>query len=144
MRLEIVTAILGVALAASGRPAQAEFSVRDYCEVTLRAREIAELEWKDRISVAQLHQGPSAVLESKLRSLDPQYERLKGRLYAHYGTTFQDYLRYGASHRAAIRLYLEQDPDMRGALDASSRRVQSLRQHMESVMSARHAAEERK
>lgn len=144
MRLGILAATLGLALAVSGRPAQADFTVGDYCEVTLKATQIAELEWKDRISLAQLHQGPSRPLDVKLRNLASQYEPLRGRLYAQYGTTFQEYLRYGASHQTAIRLYLEQNPEIRGALEESSKRLQSLRQQMESVMSARHAAEARK
>jgi len=144
MRLQIRAVILGAALAVSGMPAQADFSVRDYCEVTLKASEIDELAWKDRLSLEQSHQGPSKALDVKLQSLDAQYGRFRNQVYAHYGTTFQDYLRYGAGHQAAITLYLEQNVDLKRALSDASSQIRSLRQQMESVMSARHAAEARR
>ena len=144
MRLQILATILGVALATSGRPAQSDFTVRDYCEVTLKAMEVTEVEWKDRISVAQSHQGPSKALEARLRSLESEYNHFRSRAYAQYGTTFQDYLRFGAGHQAAIKQYLEQNADLKNALSETSGRIQGLRQQMESVMSARHAAEARK
>jgi hypothetical protein len=144
MRLQIPAMILCGALAASAWPAPAEISVKDYCEATLKASEVAELEWKDRISVAQSHQGTAKALDIKLRALDVAYGGLRNQLYAHYGTTFQDYLRFGASHQSAIKLYLEQNVGVSGTMNDVSARIQSLRRQMESLMAARQVPETRK
>jgi hypothetical protein len=144
MRLKISATIVYFLLASSVRPAQADFTVADYCEIALKAGQVSELEWQDRISLAQLHQGTSKSLAVNLQTLDSQYGRLRSQLYAHYGTTFQEYLRYGASHQSAIKTYLEQNPGIKGTLDDVSARIRSLSGRMESIMAGRAAKEVRK
>ena len=121
-------------------PAQSNLLVQEYCEMTLKITELAELEWKDRVLLAQSHDGSLKPLDLKLQALESQYGRLRSQLYAHYSMTLTGYLRYGASHQNAIKLYLEENAQVRGALDDANRRIESLRQQMESAMSARHAA----
>jgi hypothetical protein len=144
MRLGTGAIVLFVGLASSARAAQADFTVTDYCDLTLKASQVAELEWKDRILLAKSHQGTSKSLSIKLQALETQHSQLRNQLYARYGTTFQDFLRYGASHQSAIKLHLEQNPSVRSALEDASSRVQSLRQQMESAMAARQGKEVRK
>jgi hypothetical protein len=144
MRLKISTAIVYFMLGSSVWPAQPDLSVADYCEITLKASAVSEFEWKDRISLAQSHRGTSKSLDMNLQTLDSQYGRLRSQLSSHYGTTFQEYLRYGASHQSAIKLYLEQNPGVKTALDDVSARIRSLREQMESVMAGRASKEVQK
>ena len=144
MRLGTGLMMFFVGLAFSVRAAQPDFTVTDYCDLSLKASQVAELEWKDRILLAQSHQGTSKSLDIKLKALETHHSQLRDQLYARYGTTFHDFLRYGASHQTAIRLYLEQNPSVKSALGDASTRVQSERQQMESLMAAKHFSEVRK
>ena len=137
-------AVLIALLAQFAWPAQPELSVQDYCEISLKVSQLTEAHWTDRISLAQRHQGPMKDLDKQLASADSRYDRLRTQIYAQYGTTFQDYLRYGASHHGAIQGYLENNPQVRSAIEHAQSRVHSLREQLDPVMSRKRAAEARK
>jgi AICAR transformylase/IMP cyclohydrolase PurH len=119
-------------------------SVAEYCEIALKIMNVTELQMKDRISLARSHSGSREELDAALQSLDAKYERAKAQVYSSYGTTLQAHLRYGASHQEAINLYLEENSDVKNMLEDTSQRIQSLRQEMDSLMSAKPAGDGRR
>jgi chromosome segregation ATPase len=130
---------IGLCCAALATPALAflQNSIQDYCEISWKILTVTEMELKDRIALAKSHTGTQQELDAALQSLDAQYERLKNQVYSTYGTTVQAFLRYGAAHQSGINSYLEQNSSVKDALEDLNKRIQSLRQEMESVMSAK-------
>ena len=138
MRQRTLAALAFVFVLASTLAGESALTIQDYCEASLRIAQLTELQWQDRVSAARGHQGPSAALDQKLQLVDSRYEDLRSRMYSHYGTTSQDYLRFGASHQAAIRQYLAVTPEIDNPLRDVNDRVASRRAEMETIMSARH------
>src|SRR5437764_829547 len=144
MRLHIAAVLFYAALSYSAWPQEFKFSIAEYCEVTLKSSQLAELEWKDRIALVRSHQGNAKSLDIKLKTMESEYGRFRNQIYAQYGSTLHHYLRFGASHQAAISLYLDQNANTKAALEDASSRIQDLRREAESLMAARLGKESRK
>ena len=126
--------LISMALAAALSAQQSNVTVRDYCDIAVKSAQLVELQWRERLSTAQAHEGSSRALAAKLKAIDERYDRVKSQVYSQYGMTFQEFLRYGSDHQNAIRLYLEKNSDLKGAMDSSSAVVQGLRSQVEFLM----------
>jgi hypothetical protein len=126
--------IVALAFAGALSAEQSSLSVQDHCDMALKSARLVELQWRERLSTAQAHEGTSRALDAKIRTIDERYDRVKSQVYSQYGMTFQEFLRYGADHQSAIRLYLDKNSEVKSALDSSASVVQGLRSQMEALM----------
>jgi len=125
--------LMSFVLAPMLQGADKELDVKDYCDLAVKALMVAESEARDRISVLQTHEGNAKALTGKMQTLHAEYNRQRNELYATYGTSIQEFLRYGARHQAAIKQYLEENPGVQASLENANSQVESLRQQMDAL-----------
>lgn len=107
-------------------------SVEEYCLVAEKLLEISIQELEERGSTA-LSSGQDQNLYSKTsEGIFKKYRRKREILFADYGTTMGDYLRYGAEQNRKVNAFLENNPDKKNTIDSLSSQLKGLRMQYES------------
>lgn len=122
---------------AAGRvPQNGGITVEDYCLMTQSLMELSAEEWEQRAELAAANKGDRKALAAKLEGVTKQYRPLREEVYARYGLTPREDLNYASRHRSEIESYLEENPDLRAALDALKARIDALIDRVESAAPA--------
>ena len=128
--------LLLLSLAIGVRAQSDEITVRDYCELTKVVMELSVLEWQDRLATAQAVGGEPKQVRERFESLGKQYSHYRSLLHGHFRIPFRTHLRYGADHKAEIRSFLQENAEIRQALESLKSRIDGLIQQLEAVMAA--------
>jgi hypothetical protein len=126
--------LLGLAAAPEAR--QSGLTVEAYCQLTKSLMESSVQEWEERVEVATSHQGDRKELAAKLEAVTERRRPQRDEVYSQYGLNPGADLRYASEHRAEIEGYLEENPEVREALDSLKTRVNTLIQQFEAVAPA--------
>lgn len=111
----------------------AEMSVEEYCRMSKALLEVAVDEWSARIDAAEGHTGKREQLSKKLEGVTESYRARRGEVYRRHGMSTAADLRYARAHDEEIRSYLEENPEVRDAIESLRRRVGDLIERFEAV-----------
>lgn len=129
-------ALLLSGAAAARAPRNGEITVEDYCRLTQSLMELSVKEWEQRAELAAAGKEDRKALAAKFEEVTKQYRPLREEVYARHGLTPKEDLRYASEHRSEIESYLDENPDVRAALDALKARIDALIEQVESAAPA--------
>lgn len=118
-------------------------TVEDYCLMTQSLMELSVQEWEQRAELAAAGKGDRKALAAKFEEVTKQYRPLREEVYARYGLTPGEDLRFASEHQSEIAGYLEEHPDLRDSLDALKTRINALIDQVESAAPAPPKGEQR-
>jgi hypothetical protein len=108
-----------------------------YCNLHGRLLVLLELEWKDRLAVAEAASRNDEEFWKKLEEVGTKFRSARSSAYGDMSTTEEAFTRFSTENKEAIEEYLNEHPDLRGQLDAVNARVKALVQQFETVMQSR-------
>jgi hypothetical protein len=114
-----------------------DLKVEDYCRLTVSLMELSVREWNERVPVAEQNKGDRKKFQARLDVIAKKYQNLQNKSYHQFGAGRRAYLQYSASHAAEIESYLQDNPDVKGAIDSLKNQIDNLIQQFESAMPQR-------
>lgn len=111
-------------------------TVEDYCGLTKSLMELSVKEWEERAQVAAANKGDRKTQAAKLEEVAKEYRPQRGEVYARYGMTPSEDLRFASEHRSEIADYLDEHPEVRDSLDSLKARIDALIEQVESAAPA--------
>jgi chromosome segregation ATPase len=121
--------------ALAGARAGDGLTVAGYVEMTQSLLELSLAEWQERIDAATRKKGDRKELLRALEDVSKRYRARREEVYGRYQMSPAADLRYASDHRAEIEGYLEENAELRDALDSLKARLEALIQQFESAMS---------
>jgi FMN phosphatase YigB (HAD superfamily) len=119
--------------AAASPVQQSKITVEDYCRLTQSLLELSVREWEERADLAATHKSERKQLTTKLAAVTNRYRPLREESYNRYGLSLAADLRYASEHQSEIETYLDENPEVRDALDTLKQRINALIEQFESA-----------
>jgi hypothetical protein len=133
--LVVAVAVLGGVLAFAAQ--SSSMTEEGYCNLQGRLLTLLEMEWKDRLTIAQAAARNDEEFWKKLEEVGAKFRSARSSTYSDMATTEEAVTRFSADNKDSIEAYLNDHPDLRGQLDAVNARVKALIEQFESVMQSR-------
>lgn len=122
----------GAAAVAAPRP-DSGLSVEDYCLMTQSLMELSVNEWEARAQAATANKSDRKKLTAALEDVSKRYRPQREEIYARYGMTSKEDLRFASQHQSEIIDYLDEHTDVRDRIDSLKARIDSLIEQVESA-----------
>jgi len=122
-------------LLAAGLTSAADLALEDYWQLNSLRLELAAQEWQARITAAQQANGDRKAFLARNDAISKEFAGHHRTLHGKYGTTPQDYIRFGSTHAREIDSYLDaaEHAVLKRAIDQQRDRVQSLMQQFDAA-----------
>jgi len=127
-------AVLLMCICASVASAQTkDVTVEDYCRMTISLMELSVQEWQERTPVAEKTKGSRQKLEAALKDVTSKYRDLRSEKFKEFGLNQSAYLHYATDHKIEIESYLEDNPEIKQAIDNLQEQINKLIEQFEGV-----------
>lgn len=149
MRLSSHFLVLGFVLllfCSSGdevRGQSTDLTVEDYCRLTLSLMQLSVEEWQERVPVAEKIKTDRRKLEGALQAVRKNFRGQRTEKLQQFGISQQAYLHYATEHKTEIESYLEDNPEVRQAIDDLQKQIDKLIEQFESAASPRQEGAEK-
>lgn len=110
-----------------------EMTVEDYCRLTISLMQLSVEEWQERVPVAEKIKTDRRKLEAGLQSVTKKFGEQRTERLKEFGVSQQALLNYTTEHKAEIESYLEDNPEVREAIDALQKQIDKLIEQFESA-----------
>jgi len=110
-----------------------DLAVEDYCRMTISLMELSVQEWQERTPVAQKTKSDRPKLEAALQDVTKKYRDLRTEKYKEFGLDQRAYLHYATDHKTEIESYLEDNPEIKQAIDDLQKQINKLIEQFEGV-----------
>lgn len=114
-----------------------ELTVEDYCRLTISLMQLSVEEWQERVPVAEKIKTDRRKLEAGLQGVTKKFGEQRTERLKQFGISQQAVLNYTTEHKAEIESYLEDNPEVREAIDALQKQIDKLIDQFESAASPR-------
>jgi hypothetical protein len=114
---------------------QATNPVEDYCRLTISLMQRSVEEWQERLPVADKIKTDRKKLASALQAVTKKYQDLRSEEYKQFGFDQKTYLHYATDHKTEIENYLEDNPEVKQAIDDLQKQIDRLIEQFESAAS---------
>lgn len=112
-------------------------TVEDYCRLTISLMQRSVEEWQERVPVADKTKTDRKKLASALQAVTKKYQDLRSEEYKQFGFDQKTYLHFATDHRTEIESYLEDNPEVKQAIDDLQKQIDRLIEQFESAASPR-------
>lgn len=112
-----------------------ELTVEDYCRLTISLMQVSVEEWQERVPVAEKIRTDRRKLENGLEAVTKKFREQRTEKLKYFGISQQSYLNYSAEHKTEIESYLEDNPEVREAIDYLQKQIDKLIEQFESAAS---------
>lgn len=129
--------LLVCTLGSEARAQSAELTVEDYCRLTISLMQISVEEWQERVPVAEKIKTDRRKLEAGLQSVTKKFGEQRAERLKQFGISRQALLTYTTEHKTEIESYLEDNPEVREAIDSLQKQIDKLIDQFESAASPR-------
>ena len=119
------------------RAQSTELTVEDYCRLTISLMQISVEEWQERVPVAEKIKTDRRKLEAGLQSVTKKFGEQRAETLKQFGISRQALLTYTTEHKTEIESYLEDNPEVREAIDSLQKQINKLIEQFESAASPR-------
>lgn len=132
--MKVLVVFLGLGLLLQWVSPEGSFAltVEEYCLVAEKLLEISIQELEERKATGPPSGQNQTLSYQQSGAVTKKYRRKRDQLFATYGTTMEEYLRYRAEHNRKVNVFLEHNPDRKNAIDALSSQLEGLRRQYES------------
>jgi len=117
------------------RGQSAEMTVEDYCRLTISLMQLSVDEWQERVPVAERIKTDRRKLEAGLQSVTKKFGEQRTEKLKQFGISQQALLNYATEHKTEIESYLEDNPEVREAIEALQKQIDKLIDQFESLAS---------
>ena len=114
-----------------------ELTVEDYCRLTISLMQLSVEEWQERVPVAEKIKTDRRKLEVGLQGVTKKFGEQRTERLKEFGINQKAYLNYTTEHKSEIESYLEDNPEVREAIDALQKQIDKLIEQFESAASPR-------
>lgn len=112
-----------------------EMTVEDYCRLTISLMQLSVDEWQERVPVAERIKTDRRKLEAGLQSVTKKFGEQRTERLKQFGISQQALLNYTTEHKTEIDSYLEDNPEVREAIDSLQKQIDKLIEQFESAAS---------
>ena len=123
------------------RAQSTELTVEDYCRLTISLMQVSVEEWQERVPVAEKIRADRRKLESGLEGVTKKFREQRTEKLKQFGISQQSYLNYSTEHKDEIESFLEDNPEVREAIDSLQKQIDKLIEQFESAASPHQGAE---
>ena len=110
---------------------KSDITVEDYCRLTISLMELSLHEWQERVPVSAKVKGDRQKLETALKDAAKKYDDLRTAQYKQFGLDQKTYVHYATDHKAEIESYLEDNWEVKQAIEFLKMQIDDLIQQFE-------------
>ena len=139
-RVALALSLVLLVLCSSGGVTRAQgkdLTVEDYFQLTISMMQLSVDEWQERVPVADKIKTDRRKLEAGLQSVTKKFREQRTEKLKQFGINQQAYLNYSTEHKTEIESYLEENPEVRQAIDDLQKQIDKLIEQFESAASPR-------
>lgn len=114
-----------------------DLTVEDYCRLTISLMQLSVEEWQERVPVAETIKTDRRKLEGALQAVTKKFRDQRAEKLQQFGISQQAYLHYSTEHKTEIESFLEDNPEVRQAIDDLQKQIDKLIEQFESAASPR-------
>ncbi len=137
-RVAFALSFLLLVLCSSGRVIHAQnkdLTVADYCRLTISLMQLSVDEWQERVPVAEKIKTDRRKLETGLQAVTKKYHEQRSEALKQFGMDQRAYLHFSTDHKTEIDSYLEDNPEVKQAIDDLQKQINKLIDQFESLAS---------
>jgi len=108
-----------------------DVTVEDYCRMTISLMELSVQEWQQRTPIAEKTKADRQKLEAALQDVSKKYRDLRSEKFKEVGLDQSSYLHYATDHKTEIESYLEDNPEIKQAINNLQEQINKLIEQFE-------------